>query len=114
MVKEVLQTQCQGHNYRGCSRCGCTWARGVSGPVAGPKDIHTYFSGPPICKYSDRSCLACPPSLLVQRQIFSDMLMFKYALFSFLWQCQMEYIHLKGQTYLSHGCYYLWGKSSNL
>lgn len=22
----------QGRNYRGCSRCGCTWARGVSGP----------------------------------------------------------------------------------
>src|SRR4029434_478340 len=25
----------QGRNYRGCSRCGCTWAHGSRGPIAG-------------------------------------------------------------------------------
>ena len=31
----VLQYVLQGRNYRGCGRCGCTWARESWGPVAG-------------------------------------------------------------------------------
>ena len=33
--------QLQGRNYRGCSRCGRTWARESWGPVAG--HIHNYI-----------------------------------------------------------------------
>ena len=33
--KSLIQALTQGRNYRGCSRCGRTWARGSWRPVAG-------------------------------------------------------------------------------
>ena len=67
-------TWTQGRNYRGCSRCG-TWARGVSGP----KDLNALPDGPPLFNYTDRS--RPTGSISASRQFFSDMFMFKYALF---------------------------------